>query len=140
MPFLKLSNQPGTVMIIIMKYILQIQIILPAGLTIVPMEIVLSTTSYYTEQNLSPVIRAKVSGKYPGKKIFGVTEVSNNENVTYHIVLEDDKYWYNIKSDATGLIKLEKKLKRQINKFENSGKKQFVKKFFYKLPFWYSRR
>ncbi len=77
-----------------------------------PDGVVLSTTSYYTEQNLSPAIRAKVSGKYPGKKIFGVTEVSNNENVTYHIVLEDDNYWYNIESDATGLIKLDKKLEK----------------------------
>ena len=56
-----------------------------------PDGIVLSTTRYYTEQNLSPAIRAKVNEKYPGKKIFGVTEVSNNENVTYHIVLEDEK-------------------------------------------------
>lgn len=77
-----------------------------------PDGIVLSTTRYYNEQNLSPAIRAKVCEKYPGKKIFGITEVSNSENVTYHIVLEDDKYWYNITSDATGIIKLDKKLER----------------------------
>ena len=75
-----------------------------------PDGIVLSTTRYYTSQNLAPAIRAKVNEKYPGKKIFGITEVSNNDNVTYHIVLEDDKYWLNIQSDATGNISLEKKL------------------------------
>lgn len=75
-----------------------------------PDGIVLSTTRYYTEQNLSPVIRAKVCEKYPGKKIFGITEVSNSENVTYHIILEDDKYWYNVSSNSTGIIKLDKKL------------------------------
>jgi hypothetical protein len=75
-----------------------------------PDGIVLSTTRYYTSQNLSPAIRAKVNEKYPGKKIFGITEVSNSDMVTYHIVLEDDKYWLNIQSDATGNISLEKKL------------------------------
>ena len=50
--------------------------------------------------------------KYPGKKIFGITEVSDNEKVTYHIVLEDEKYWYNVESDATGVIKLDKKLEK----------------------------
>ena len=77
-----------------------------------PDGIVISTTRYYFEQNLSPAIRAKVSEKYPGKKIFGITEVSNSENVTYNIVFEDDKYWYNIESDATGIIKLDKKLEK----------------------------
>ena len=77
-----------------------------------PEGIVISTTRYYTEQNLSPVIRAKVNEKYPGKKIFGITEVSNSENVTYYIVLHDDKYWYNIESDATGIMKLNKKLEK----------------------------
>ena len=75
-----------------------------------PEGIVLSTTRYYTSQNLSPAIRAKVNEKYPGKKIFGITEVSNNENVTYHIVLEDDKNWLTVQSDATGNITLERKL------------------------------
>jgi hypothetical protein len=71
---------------------------------------ILRTTRYYFEKDLSPVIRAKVCEKYPGKKIFGITEVSNNEKVIYHITLEDDQYWYNLESDATGSIKLEKTL------------------------------
>ena len=75
-----------------------------------PDGIVLSTTRYYKSQNLSPAIRAKVNEKYPGKTIFGITEVSNSDTVTYHIVLEDEKYWLNIQSDATGNLTLEKKL------------------------------
>jgi len=75
-----------------------------------PDGIVLSTTRYYTEKDLPPVIRAKVNEKYPRKRIFGITEVSNSENLTYHIVLEDDNNWYNIESDATGMLKLDKKL------------------------------
>jgi len=71
---------------------------------------VLSTTRYYSGENLSPVIRAKINEKYPGKDIFGVTEVSDSDKVAYHIVLQDSKYWYNIEADATGSSRLEKKL------------------------------
>ena len=77
-----------------------------------PEGIVLSTTRYYSEKDLSPAIRAKVCEKYAGKKIFGITEVSNSEKVSYNIVLEDEKNWYNIESDATGIIKLNKKLEK----------------------------
>lgn len=77
-----------------------------------PEGIVLSTTRYYTSPNLSPVIRAKVNEKYPGKKIFGITEVSNSDMMVYHIVLEDDKNWLNIQSDAMGNIILDKKLEK----------------------------
>lgn len=76
---------------------------------------VLSTTRYCTGENLSPVIRAKINEKYPGKDIFGITEVSNNDKVTYHIVLKDINYWYNIEADATGSSRLEKKLLRADN-------------------------
>lgn len=75
-----------------------------------PDGIVLSTIRYYTSQNLSPVIRAKVNEKYPRKKIFGITEVSNSETIVYHIVLEDDKSWTTVQSDATGNLSVEKKL------------------------------
>lgn len=73
---------------------------------------ILSTTRYYSEEALSPFIRAKVNQKYPGKQIFGVTEVSSGEEFTYHIVLQDEKNWYNIKSDSMGSISLEKKMKK----------------------------
>lgn len=75
-----------------------------------PDGIVLNTLRYYGSQNLAPAIRAKVNEKYPGKKIFGITEVSTSDILTYHIVLEDSKYWLTVQSDATGNISLEKKL------------------------------
>jgi hypothetical protein len=75
-----------------------------------PDGVVLSTIRYYMAQNLPPAIRAKVNEKYPAKKIFGITEVSNNDTVVYHIVLEDDKSWLTVQSDATGNISVEKKL------------------------------
>ncbi|MEO8765582.1 MAG: hypothetical protein ABI416_14885 [Ginsengibacter sp.] len=75
-----------------------------------PEGIVLSTIRYYGSQNLSPAIRAKVNEKFPGKKIFGVTEVSSSDMLTYHIVLEDTKSWTTVQSDAIGNLTVEKKL------------------------------
>jgi hypothetical protein len=77
-----------------------------------PDGIVLSTTRYYQSSGLAPAIRAKVNEKYPGKKIFGITEESNSDNLTYHIVLEDSKSWLTVQSDATGNITVEKKLEK----------------------------
>ncbi|MEO6187806.1 MAG: hypothetical protein ABIO82_01970, partial [Ginsengibacter sp.] len=71
---------------------------------------ILSSTRYYTEANLSPFIRGKVNERFPGKKIFGVTEVCSGDEFTYHMVLEDENNWYNIKCDAIGHVSLEKKL------------------------------
>jgi hypothetical protein len=73
---------------------------------------VLSTTRYYSARDLSPAIRAKVFEKYPGKNIYGITEVSDMERITYHIVLEDNKNWYNIESTAMGNLTLEKKFSK----------------------------
>ncbi len=71
---------------------------------------ILSTTRYYSAEALPPFIRGKVNEKFPGKKIFGITEVSSGDELAYHIVLEDGKTCYNIKSDAVGFISLEKKI------------------------------
>jgi hypothetical protein len=75
-----------------------------------PEGIVLSTIRYYGSQNLAPAIRAKVNEKFPGKKIFGITEVSSSDMLTYHIVLEDSKSWTTVQSDAIGNLNVEKRL------------------------------
>ena len=69
----------------------------------------LKTVRYYTEDNLPPNILAKLKKKYPGKNVFGVTELTSDEEVAYSISLKDDKNWYNIKSDPYGnLLRIEK--------------------------------
>src|SRR4051812_13555070 len=57
---------------------------------------VTKTNRYYTEESLSPFILARVQQKYVGKKVFGITEVSSDEGLTYYIILEDDKKWYHV--------------------------------------------
>ena len=62
----------------------------------------LETIRYYFEKQLPPVVLAKVKKKYTGKSIFGITEISSDENTTYYITLQDEKNWYTVKSDIYG--------------------------------------
>ena len=73
---------------------------------------IISTRRDYHEKDLSLFIVAKVKEKYTGKKIFGVTEITSSEGVTYNIVLEDDKNWINLNSDESGNISQVQKLKK----------------------------
>lgn len=47
--------------------------------------------------------------KYKGKTIFNVTEVRSNTEHFYEIILQGNKTWYDVKSDAKGLIEIQKR-------------------------------
>lgn len=66
----------------------------------------------YTEKDLSLYILGAVKQKYPGKKVFGVTELNSAEGLTYTIVLEDDKTWTIVKSDSNGQMGIVKRMKK----------------------------
>jgi hypothetical protein len=65
---------------------------------------IVKTLRYYSEQNLPLLVLSKVKSKFHDKKIFGVTEESSEQGTFYHIVLEDQKHWYNITADSYGSI------------------------------------
>jgi hypothetical protein len=70
---------------------------------------IVKTLRYYHEQNLPLLVLSKVKSKFNNKKIFGVTEESSEEGTFYHIVLEDQKHWYNITADSYGSITVDNK-------------------------------
>ena len=70
---------------------------------------IIKTTRYYTEESLCPFILARLKQKYSDKKVFGITEVSSDEGLTYYIILEDDKKWYHVTVTSTGNMTLENK-------------------------------
>jgi hypothetical protein len=76
---------------------------------------VMSTIRYYSEKSFPPFLRLKVSQKHPGKKIFGVTELNTDSELTYNIVLEDDKNWYHVSADAIGQLATTEKFKKAAN-------------------------
>ena len=74
--------------------------------------VLLQTVRYYDEKNLPSNILAKLKSKQADKQIFGVTEISTESDIAFHIVLKDEKNWYWMKSDAVGNMELTQKLKR----------------------------
>ena len=73
---------------------------------------ILSARRDYYEKNLSLFIVAKVKEKFPGKKIFGVTEVTTQDGIVYTIVLEDEKNWTTITSNEIGNFNVVQKLRK----------------------------
>ncbi len=69
-------------------------------------------TRYYKEEYLPYYLVADIHGKYPSKKIYGVTEVSTPDKIEYYIKLEDPNTWMTIQLDSEGNIKVLEKLKK----------------------------
>ncbi|HET6766085.1 MAG TPA: hypothetical protein VFH08_01760 [Chitinophagaceae bacterium] len=72
----------------------------------------LRTTRYYYEENLPINVLTKIKKKYVGKSIYGVTESATEEEVKYHVVLQDEKNWYIIIADSWGSLELSKKYRK----------------------------
>ena len=72
----------------------------------------LRTTRYYSEENLPVHILAKVKKKYAGKTIHGVTEITENDEVAYHLAMCDDKNWYFVKANSSGQTEVTKRYRK----------------------------
>ncbi|MGV3765033.1 MAG: hypothetical protein ACO1NW_02855 [Chitinophagaceae bacterium] len=70
------------------------------------------STRYYKEQHLPIFILNKLKKKYPGREIFGVTEIAEGEDMEYHIKMNDEKHWYTVKVSAAGTMGITEKYKR----------------------------
>lgn len=70
------------------------------------------TMRYYSEKNLPAFIRGKITKKFDGKSIFGVTESTTESGTEYHITLQDEKNWLVVVSDASGSMHVEKKFRK----------------------------
>jgi hypothetical protein len=73
---------------------------------------VVKSIRYYFGQSLPIFIQAKLAKKYDGKTVFGVTELTTDNEMTYYIILEDKTTWTHVKSDVFGNMSTEKKLKK----------------------------
>ena len=73
---------------------------------------ILKTIRYYKEEQLPLLIQGKLKDKFPNKKVFGVTEVGSQDQLNYHVVLEDEKTWTIVVCDALGYMTVDKKYKK----------------------------
>ena len=73
---------------------------------------VIKTLRYYFEEQLPIIITSKVKSKFSDKKIYGVTEEASDNGIFFHITLEDEKSWTQIKVDTYGSITVENKFQK----------------------------
>jgi hypothetical protein len=73
---------------------------------------IISTRNYYRGEKLCPFIKSKITEKYAGKSIFGVTEITNSHEMFYVVVLEDEDTWTSVQADAMGQLTVLNKLKK----------------------------
>ena len=73
---------------------------------------IVSTRNYYKGDKLSPFLKSKIAEKFPTKLIYGVTEVSNSDEMFCVVNLEDAKSWTTIRIDAIGRITVQEKLQK----------------------------
>jgi len=75
----------------------------------------LKTIRYYGEKQLFPNIVSRLKKKYANREVFGVTETTSENEVSFLITLKDDKNWYVLKSDIYGNFEQTEKFKRADN-------------------------
>lgn len=73
---------------------------------------ILKTYRYYYENQLPLMVLSKVKSRYADRSIFGVVEVSSDEGTIYHITMQDEKHWYEVKADQYGALYQIKKFKK----------------------------
>ena len=73
---------------------------------------ILEARRHSKEDILPLAIREKLKKRYADKKVFGVTELVVNDQTMYRIVLEDDKKWIILDSDANGVLILQNKFNK----------------------------
>ena len=72
----------------------------------------IQTIRYYGERQLLPNIVSRLKKKYTNREIFGVTETSSDNEVSFIVTLNDEKNWYVVKSDVYGNLELTDKFQR----------------------------
>jgi len=72
----------------------------------------LSSIRYYSPQMLPLNIFSKMKRENPKKNLFGVTEVTTGNDVTYYIKMEDGKHWFTLKVDESGNSQVYEKYKK----------------------------
>lgn len=75
----------------------------------------IQTIRYYNERQLLPNIVSRIKKKYGAREIFGVTETSSDQEVSFLVTLKDEKNWYVVKSDVYGNLEQTEKFKRADN-------------------------
>ncbi len=62
----------------------------------------ISSFRYYGERDLPYYLINSLKKRYPGQKIFGVTEITTISEIAYFVKLEGPKYWITVSLNSEG--------------------------------------
>jgi hypothetical protein len=63
----------------------------------------LNAKKYYDETGLPAQVQAVLKNKFPGKTIYGVTEITEpGKRVLYYVKMQDDQNWITVKITGNG--------------------------------------
>jgi len=66
----------------------------------------------YSERNLPYYVLNILKAKFPGEKIFGVTEISGPSAINYYVKLEGLKFWKTVRVDGDGVTSVVEKYEK----------------------------
>ena len=75
---------------------------------------IIKSVRYYDESQLSPFLVARLNNMFPNFQIKNVTEITNEESVSYSITLSDNNSFYIVQSNGSFYITVENKLKSSV--------------------------
>lgn len=79
---------------------------------------ILNGIRYYGEERLPFVLNAKIKKAFDGKAVYGVTEITVNDETVYEIYLQDEKTLMTLRSDRYGNLSVLARYQRLTTKEE----------------------
>ncbi|HEU5052813.1 MAG TPA: hypothetical protein VFT78_06860 [Hanamia sp.] len=73
---------------------------------------VFRTIRYYDETKLNPFISQKIKERFRNKMITGITEVQEDADILYQVILQDNKHLYVVNCNGSGEMYLQHKFIR----------------------------
>ncbi|HXS54883.1 MAG TPA: hypothetical protein VN726_02095 [Hanamia sp.] len=73
---------------------------------------VFRTIRYYDESQLNPFISQKIKERFKNKTISNITEIQEDSNIFYQVILEDSKHLYVVNCNPSGDMELEHRYKK----------------------------
>jgi hypothetical protein len=67
---------------------------------------------YYTERYLPYYLINVLKDKFPGRKIYGVTEVTGPSGILYYVKLESTKFWLTVLLNSEGVVTIQEKFRK----------------------------
>lgn len=72
----------------------------------------LSAIRYYDPSMLPLNIISTLKRSYPGRTLFGVTEITVGTNTSYYVKMYDSRFWFTLQFDSSGNSRLHEKYRK----------------------------